>query len=180
VRPVIPAAEASPVIPAAEASLVDQVSQAVQVRSCFGVVRGFVFFTRADAVTPNAGASSTPLQGTTTGLFARWSRVKFQRLPAESWFESATPARLTTVPNLNFPSTGDAFANSGLKSDYAARFEGYQPQFAYFLILAYALVSFRFINIPKSGKWTFELESDDGSRLLINDVKVHLAYRCGC
>ena len=106
--------------------------------------------------------------------------MKFQRLPAESWFASATPARLTTVPNLNYPSTDDAFANSGLKTDYAARFEGYQPHFAYFLLLSHAVVQFRFINIPKSGKWTFEMESDDGSRLLINDVTVHFTCRCSC
>ena len=90
------------------------------------------FFASAGAVTPNAGASSAPLQGTTTGLFARWFRAKFQRLPAESWFEGATLARLTTVPNLNFPSTDDAFANSGLKSDYAARFEGYSASICVF------------------------------------------------
>jgi hypothetical protein len=34
---------------------------------------------------------------------------------------------------------------------------------------------FRFLNIPEAGKWTFELESDDGSRLLIDDVEVHLS-----
>ena len=101
------------------------------------VVRGFVFAS-ALALTPNAGAPSIPLQGTTTGLFARWYHMKLQRLPAESSFESAMPARLTTVPNLNYQSTDDAFANSGLKTDYAARFEGYLPQFAYFLFLSYS------------------------------------------
>ncbi len=121
---------------APEASLVVQV---VQVRSTFDSCL-WLLFASAGAVTPNAGASSAPPQGTTTGLFARWFRVKFQHLPVESWFESATLARLTTVPNLNFPSTDDAFANSGLKSDYAARFEGYQPQIAYFLLPGYALV----------------------------------------
>jgi hypothetical protein len=113
---------------APEASLVFPV---VQVRSTFDSCL-WLFFASAGAVTPNAGASSAPLQGTTTGLFARWFRAKFQRLPAESWFESATLARLTTVPNLNFPSTDDAFANSGLKSDYAARFEGYPASICVF------------------------------------------------
>ena len=35
----------------------------------------------------------------------------------------------------------------------------------------FTLVKFRFISIPKSGKWSFELESDDGSRLLVDDVQ---------
>ena len=106
--------------------------------------------------------------------------MKAQRLPSESSIQHATPVRLTTVQNLNFKSTDHEFANSGLKADFVARFEGYQPHFAYFLLLSHAVVQFRFINIPKSGKWTFEMESDDGSRLLINDVKVHLAYCCSC
>ena len=93
------------------------------------VFRGF-FFASAVALTPNAGAPSIPQEGTTSGLFARWYHMKLQHLPAESSFESAMPARLTTVPNLNFQSTDDAFANSGMKTDYAARFEGYPHQVA--------------------------------------------------
>jgi hypothetical protein len=90
----------------------------------------WLFFASAVALTPNAGAPSIPQEGTTSGLFARWYHMKLQHLPAESSFESAMPARLTTVPNLNFQSTDDAFANSGMKTDYAARFEGYPHQVA--------------------------------------------------
>jgi len=41
------------------------------------------------------------------------------------------------------------------------------------MLLAYRFSgsAFRFINIPDSGRWTFELESDDGSRLLVDDVQ---------
>ena len=53
--------------------------------------------------------------------------MKVQRLPSESSIEHATPVRQTTVENLNFKSTDHEFANSGLKADYVARFEGYQP-----------------------------------------------------
>jgi len=92
-------------------------------------------------------------KGRNTGLFARWFRMKVQRLPSESSIRHATPVRQTTVQNLNFQGTHHAFANSGFKADFVARFEG-------------------FINIPRSGKWSFELESDDGSRLLIDNAKV--------
>lgn len=79
--------------------------------------------------------------------------MKVQRLPSESSIQHATPVRQTRVKKLNFKSTDHAFANSGLKADFVARFEG-------------------FINIPTPGKWSFELESDDGSRLLIDNAKV--------
>jgi hypothetical protein len=87
-------------------------------------------FANTFALIQNAGAPSAPQQGTTTGLFAQWFHMKLQKLPAENVFQSAKPARLTTVPNLNFQSTDNPFANSGLKTNYAARFEGYQPRFA--------------------------------------------------
>jgi hypothetical protein len=50
-------------------------------------------------------------------------------LPTEAQFRSKQPVRMTTVPNLNFKSqaNGAAFANSGLKANFAARFQGYQP-----------------------------------------------------
>jgi hypothetical protein len=78
-----------------------------------------------------------------------------------------------STSNLNYRSTDDAFANSGLKFNYAARFEGYDmsPCFIRFLLLLLS-IPIRFINIPNAGRWTFELESDDGSRLLVDDVQV--------
>jgi hypothetical protein len=61
--------------------------------------------------------------------------MKVQRLPSESSIQHATPVRQTTVENLNFKSTDHAFANSGLKADFVARFQGYQPLFAQFFYL---------------------------------------------
>ncbi len=65
------------------------------------------------------------------GLFARWYTMKLGKLPSNAWFLSAKPVRLTTVPGLDYESNHDAdankippFANSGLKFDFAARFEG--------------------------------------------------------
>jgi hypothetical protein len=75
----------------------------------------------------HAVKQSVQVKGTATGLFARWYRMKLQKLPSVDVFESARPVRLSTVPNLNFKSTDGPFANSGLKTDYVARFEGYGP-----------------------------------------------------
>ncbi len=104
--------------------------------------------------------------------------MKVQRLPSESSIQHATPVRQTTVRNLNFKSTDHAFANSGLKADLVARFEGTSPNLRSFFFPIHAFVSFRFINIPTSGKWSFELESDDGSRLLIDNANVHDTKCC--
>jgi hypothetical protein len=82
-------------------------------------------FAHAGALILMAGTPSAQLKGTTTGLFAQWYHMKTHQLPNNALFESARPVRLTTVSNLNFKSTDEPFANSGLKSDYAARFEGY-------------------------------------------------------
>jgi hypothetical protein len=65
--------------------------------------------------------------------------MKAQRLPSESSIQHATPVRLTTVQNLNFKSTDHEFANSGLKADFVARFEGYQPSFCAVFFPTHAL-----------------------------------------
>lgn len=105
---------------------------------------------------PGSPAPDAHVEGSHTGLLARWYTMKLQKLPAN--FLHAKPVRSTTVPLLNFVSNDHnseipPFSNSGLTFDFAAQFEG-------------------FLNIPEAGKWTFELESDDGSRLLIDDVEV--------
>ena len=41
-----------------------------------------------------------------------------------------------------------------------------------FVLLLLLSIPIRFINIPNAGRWMFELESDDGSRLLVDDVQV--------
>lgn len=76
-----------------------------------------------DSLEPNKPSVQ---QGATTGLFARWYHMKRRELPSVDVIENAKPVRMTTVPNLNFPSTDEPFANSGLKTDYLARFEGYE------------------------------------------------------
>jgi len=94
------------------------------------------------------------LKGTSAGLRAEWFAMKsLTKLPADKEFHSATPELVNTVPNLDYPSSEEAFANSGLKNNFAAQFEGY-------------------IDIPEAGEWTFFLESDDGSSLSIDDVEV--------
>ena len=98
------------------------------------------------------------LKGTSAGLRAEWFAMKsLTKLPADKEFHSATPELVNTVPNLDYPSSEEAFANSGLKNNFAAQFEGY-------------------IDIPEAGEWTFFLESDDGSSLFIDDVEV--AHKC--
>ncbi len=77
---------------------------------------------------PNAG-TAVRSDGSHTGLFARWFQMKLQKLPSSSALDAARLLRSTIVPNLNYRSTDDAFANSGLKFNYAARFEGYEPMF---------------------------------------------------
>ncbi len=96
-----------------------------------------------------------------------------KQLPSNSQYIRAKPVRKTTVPSLNFASSNDEFANSGLKTNFAARFEGYQPPCSFCLRLK--PLSCRFLDIPEAGKWTFVLSSDDGSTLLLDGVKVQTA-----
>jgi len=94
-------------------------------------------------------------KGTSTGLSALWYNMpSLKMLPSNSKFSSANPVRKTIVPNLNYASVvNKVFANSGLKTGFAARFEG-------------------FLDIPEAGQWNFVLSSDDGSTLLIDGVSV--------
>jgi hypothetical protein len=57
------------------------------------------------------------------------------------------------VPDLNFPSTAGNFANSGLADNVGAEFTGW-------------------VNIPAAGTWSFFTESDDGSKLYIDNQLV--------
>lgn len=93
-------------------------------------------------------------KGTSPGLSALWySMPSLKELPSNSQYIRAKPVRKTTVPSLNFASSEKEFANSGLKTNFAARFEG-------------------FLDIPEAGKWSFVLSSDDGSSLHLDGVKV--------
>jgi hypothetical protein len=91
-----------------------------------------------------AGAPGVPaqaqnsLEGTSPGLRALWySMGALKELPTEAEFRSKKPVKMTTVPNLNFQGQDKevTFANSGLRTDFAARFEGYQPPSFCFVLL---------------------------------------------
>ena len=72
------------------------------------------------------------VEGTSLGLFVRWYTMHaLKKLPTKAQFLSKKPVRVTTVPNLDYGSRGEVsvFANSGLKTDFAARFEGYERPF---------------------------------------------------
>ena len=71
-------------------------------------------------------------------------------LPA---FGALTPYLQSTALNLAFASTASTFGDSGRSDNVGAVFEGW-------------------INVPSSGGWTFSLNSDEGSRLLIGDTLV--------
>ncbi|HMP08659.1 MAG TPA: PA14 domain-containing protein, partial [Lacipirellulaceae bacterium] len=68
-------------------------------------------------------------------------------------FDLLNPYLQTTTPHINYPSTNGNFANSNRADYVGALWTGW-------------------IQIPEPGLWTFFLESDDGSRLLLNDQLV--------
>jgi len=76
--------------------------------------------------------------------------VNPQALP---YFDLMLPYLTTTTPNINYPSTGGVFANSNKSDNFGAVWTGW-------------------IWIPEGGLWTLFINSDDGSRLLIDDVQV--------
>jgi hypothetical protein len=69
-------------------------------------------------------------------------------------FGSLTPYLVTSVPNVNYPSTTGPIANSGRSDNVAAVFSG-------------------FLEVTgQGGLYRFEVESDDGSRLFIGNTLV--------
>lgn len=63
------------------------------------------------------------------------------------------PAVRRIDPQVNYDSTADEFGKSGLSEHFYARWTG-------------------LLRVPKDGKYTFYTESDDGSRLWVNDKLV--------
>ncbi|MFO0972897.1 MAG: PA14 domain-containing protein [Phycisphaerae bacterium] len=137
---------------------------------------------RSGIVALSAGSHSVRVEyyqyGGGNGLIARWQGpgVPKQVIPAASWgpsgvnvayyallpasnysslpqFSTLPEYSDSTVPTLNFPSTGGEFANSGLVDDVGAVFSAY-------------------LSMTVDGDYTFFTESDDGSRLLVNCVAV--------
>ncbi len=68
-------------------------------------------------------------------------------------FSALTPYSTTTVPQMNFNSTGGNFATSNRADEVGAVFTGW-------------------LNVPTAGTWTLYTNSDDGSRLLIGTTQV--------
>jgi Metallo-peptidase family M12/PA14 domain/Bacterial Ig domain/Dockerin type I domain len=68
-------------------------------------------------------------------------------------FSQLTPYLSVTASQVNLPSTNGNFGLSGLADQVGAVFKGW-------------------IDVPSSGLYTFYLESDDGSRMLIDGVEV--------
>lgn len=88
---------------------------------------------------------------TTPGLDVAYYELSGpQRLPD---FSALTPFKRDVVEEINFPSTDGPFAGSGRADEIGAVFEGW-------------------IHLPEEGVYTFFIESDDGSRLFINDALV--------
>jgi hypothetical protein len=89
--------------------------------------------------------------GSSPGLVARYYALSSPlQLPD---FTALTPYASATVSDINFASTTGAFADSGRADNVGAVFEGW-------------------IEVPSDGAWTFTLESDEGSRLLIGSEVV--------
>ena len=69
-------------------------------------------------------------------------------------FDLLEPIGEEVVANINYPSTGGAFAGSGLSDDVGAVFQG-------------------LVTVPETGWYTLFVESDDGSRLYVgNDLLI--------
>ncbi|MBL9120306.1 MAG: hypothetical protein JNL80_10385 [Phycisphaerae bacterium] len=68
-------------------------------------------------------------------------------------FATLTPYLADTTPQINFPSTGGNFATSGRADEVGAVYQGW-------------------IDVPTSGLYTLFVDSDDGSRLLIDGLEV--------
>ena len=89
--------------------------------------------------------------GTTPGLSTAYYALSAPTLLPD--FDALTPYTLDTIDAVDIASSTGAFATSGRLDNVGALFTGW-------------------ITVPESGGWTFSLQSDDGSRLLIGDEVV--------
>lgn len=71
------------------------------------------------------------------------------------FFDFLNPFLITTTPNIDYPSTNGNFANSNKADNFGALWTGW-------------------VWIPEDGFYTFYAESDDGSKILIDDTVVVL------
>ncbi|MBM4112429.1 MAG: hypothetical protein FJ253_03495 [Phycisphaerae bacterium] len=68
-------------------------------------------------------------------------------------FDALTPYLISTTSFINFPSTGGNFANSNRSDNFGALWTGW-------------------VSVPSNGLYTFYLNSDDGSRLLVDGNEI--------
>jgi hypothetical protein len=117
-------------------------------------------------------------KGTSPGLSALWCRScrRSSIFPAiVSTLGPSLCARSQCPGSLNVAGSVNEFANSGLRTNFAARSEGYQPPCG-FLCCSLKPMSFRFLDIPEAVKCcTFVLSSDDESSLLLDGVDLRTA-----
>jgi Tfp pilus assembly protein PilX len=103
--------------------------------------------------------SAASLNQTATG--GSWPGVYVEHFAATSpsWIANvdwtAAPIAVGVMPNIDIASTTSAMYSGGRADNFGIRFTGE-------------------INIPTAGTWTFALNSDDGSDLWINGVRVIL------
>lgn len=92
--------------------------------------------------------ASWPVFGDQPGVVASYHQV-FDLVVLPD-FGGLVPFATDVLPAVDFPSTDGPFATSGLADDVAVLFEGW-------------------VRVPTTGFYTFFVESDDGSRLVIGD-----------
>ena len=104
--------------------------------------------TRAVLTPASSGASPA-----WPGLFVEWFNLTTgpTQLAHVDW--NATPSAIGLVPDISMPSATGVRYSGGQTNNWGARFTGS-------------------INIPTGGTWTFWTESDDGSDLSIDGVRV--------
>jgi len=68
-------------------------------------------------------------------------------------FDQLTPYLVTTTPHINYPSTGGVFANSNRSDNFGAVWTGW-------------------LQVPTSAVYTLYVNSDDGSKLWVDDVLI--------
>jgi hypothetical protein len=97
-----------------------------------------------------------PRAADATGVTAAGATIDYYVLQSISFlpdFDILTPYATDVTPDVDFASTGGAFATSGRADDVGAVFEGY-------------------VTVPEAGLYTLFTNSDDGSALYLGDELV--------
>jgi hypothetical protein len=94
---------------------------------------------------------ATPVVGTTAKIDVDYYALSLPSVLPD--FSTLTPYLSAQVTQVNFASTGGAFASSGRNDEVGAVFTGW-------------------LDVPTTGFYTLFVESDDGSRLFIDDTLI--------